>query len=221
MAKASKKKKITKEALLSKYTNYVLEHDTVPASVFKFCKDVKIDEDDFYNYFGSLESAAKYVWSAFHENTTSVLHKNKEYETYTNREKMLSYYYTFFEVLKLNRSYVLFSLKNHTTQNMLKHLEQFKGLRKQLKHFTSQLIEEGNEKRQLKITHHNSTIFSEAAWVQFLFILKYWMDDDSAGFEKTDVVIEKSVNTVFDVFETSPLESVIDLGKFLWKERMT
>ena len=46
------------------------------------------------------------------------------------------------------------------------------------------------------------------------------MEDSSPSFEKTDVVIEKSVRAIFDVFETTPLESVIDFGKFLWKDKM-
>lgn len=32
-------------------------------------------------------------------------------------------------------------------------------------------------------------------------------------------MIEKSVKAVLDVLDTTPLESVIDLGKFIWKER--
>jgi hypothetical protein len=63
-------------------------------------------------------------------------------------------------------------------------------------------------------------VFSEGAWLQFLFLLKFWMDDTSKGFEKTDVLIEKSVNTVVDLLDTKPLESLFDLGKFLWKEKM-
>lgn len=218
--KTSTKKAVTKPAIMSAYTHHVLEHGHEPNSVYKFCKEAQISEDDFYNLFGSLESIKKEVWNAFHKNTIDVLHKNKEYAAYANRDKMLSYYYTMFEILKLNRSYVLFTLRDHNNQNMLKSLEQLKGLRKHLKGFASELIDQGNENKQLKFTKHNTTIFSEGAWVQFLFILKYWMDDDSAGFEKTDVIIEKSVSTVFDVFETTPLESVIDLGKFLWKEKM-
>jgi hypothetical protein len=50
--------------------------------------------------------------------------------------------------------------------------------------------------------------------------MKYWMEDNSSSFEKTDVVIEKSVRAIFDVFETTPLESILDFGKFLWKEKM-
>jgi hypothetical protein len=45
------------------------------------------------------------------------------------------------------------------------------------------------------------------------------MDDTSKGFEKTDVLIEKSVNTVVGLLDTKQLENLFDLGKFLWKER--
>ena len=62
-------------------------------------------------------------------------------------------------------------------------------------------------------------LYAEGAWIQFLFLLKFWLDDTSKGFEKTDIMIEKSVKAVLDVLDTTPLESVIDLGKFIWKER--
>jgi len=72
--------------------------------------------------------------------------------------------------------------------------------------------------KKFSFTKHNTQVFSEAAWAQFLFILKFNLEDDSPGFEKTDVAIEKSINTVFDVFDHTPLENVIDFGKFLAKE---
>jgi hypothetical protein len=50
--------------------------------------------------------------------------------------------------------------------------------------------------------------------------MKFWLDDTSPSFEKTDIFIEKSVNTSFDVLNIQPLKSVIDLGKFLFKEKM-
>lgn len=62
-------------------------------------------------------------------------------------------------------------------------------------------------------------IFAEAVWIQFLFLLKFWANDNSPAFESTDVAIEKSVNTAFDVFDNTPLERIIDFGKFLWKEK--
>jgi hypothetical protein len=103
---------------------------------------------------------------------------------------------------------------------MLRDSGQLKGLRHNIKDFATVLINEANQAKNYKLTKRNPTIFSEGAWIQFLFLLKFWMEDASAGFEKTDVVIEKSVTTIFDVFENTPLDSLLDFGKFLYKEKM-
>jgi hypothetical protein len=46
------------------------------------------------------------------------------------------------------------------------------------------------------------------------------MKDSSTSFEKTDVFIEKSIHASFDLIDTKPIKSIIDLGKFLLKEKM-
>lgn len=212
----TKTKKITEDDIIVMYMDYVLEHDIVPKSVYKFCKSNNIEESTFYNSFGAIEGIQKAIWKKFYSNTEDLLHKNKEYEGFSNRNKMLTFFYTFFELLTLNRSYVLFALKEK--RGMLQNLEQLKGLRRSIKAFASDLIESGNADKNLKITKHNPRLFSEGAWLELLFVLKFWMDDSSPGFEKTDMVIEKSINTIFDVFDNTPLENIIDLGKFLYKE---
>ena len=221
MATAKKnttKKVLDKDKLISMYMDYVLEEEKRPRTVYKFCKENKIKEEEFYNFYGSFEGLQKGIWERFYEHTITVLHKSPESETFTNREKMLTFYYTFFEMLTANRSYVLFSLKEHESQ--LKNLQQLKGLRKRVKSFARDLIQDGNADKGVQALQQSEKIFSEAAWVQLMFLMKFWMDDNSAQFESTDVAIEKSVNTVFDVFDNTPLERVIDLGKFLWKEKM-
>lgn len=212
------KKSLSSDKLIALYMDYVLENEKTPKSVYKFCKDNKLKEDEFYNFFGSFESLQKGIWERFFEHTLKVLETSPEYHEFTNREKMLTFYYTFFEMLSANRSFVLFSLRQY--ESKLKNLEQLKGLRKQVKHFAQELIKEENETKNLKVLKQSEAIFSEAAWIQLMFLLNFWMDDNSAKFESTDVAIEKSVNTVFDVFDNTPLERVIDFGKFLWKEKM-
>jgi len=216
MATKSKAKKITEDEIIAMFMDYVLEHEQLPKSIYKFCKSNELTETEFYSFFGSFESLQKAVWTKFHTNTESLIHKDKAFEKLSNREKMLTYFYSFFELLALNRSYVLFVLKEDRT--LLKNLEQLKGLRKHIKAFATELIEDGNAEKSFKPTKHNTTLFSEGAWLQFLFVLKFWMNDDSAGFEKTDMAIEKSINTIFDVFDNTPLESIVDFGKFLYKE---
>ncbi|WP_430424552.1 TetR family transcriptional regulator C-terminal domain-containing protein [Maribacter litoralis] len=213
----AKAKKVTKDSIIAMFMDYVLEHEQFPKTVYKFCKENAIKESDFYLYFGSIETLKKGIWNVFYENTVNVIHKNAEYNGFTNRDKMLTFFYTFFEVLTLNRSYVLFVMEY--SNSPLKNLEQLKGLRKNVKDFTKGLISDGNQEKNLKITKHNPQLFSEGAWLQTLFLLNFWKSDESASFEKTDVAIEKSVNTIFDVFDNTPLENILDFGKFLYKEK--
>jgi len=212
------KEKITAQHIINVYMNYVLEHEQAPKSVYKFAKDNNFTEAEFYQFFGSFDGLKSAIWTTFFQMTMDLAHKNKDFESYGNQEKMLTFFYTFFELLTANRSYVLFTLKEHS--DMLKNMQQLSGLRKKIKVFATELIEDKNDEKQLKILKQPATIFSEGAWLQTVFILKFWMDDNSPAFEKTDLVIEKSVRAIFDVFATSPLESVIDFGKFLWKEKM-
>lgn len=213
---ATKTKKLTVEVLIAKYMDYVLEHEMVPKSIYKFCKVAEIKEEDFYLFYGSLASLQKGIWEQFFINIMHVMEKNEEFDAFSNKDKMLTFFFTFFEILTLNRSYVLFVLEQE--RNPMKNLEQLKGLRKDIKHFAKDLIEDGNLEKNSRITKHSPQLFSEGAWLQFMFILRFWMKDDSARFEKTDMAIEKSVNTIFDVFDNTPLENILDFGKFLYKE---
>ncbi|GAK74434.1 hypothetical protein JCM19296_12 [Nonlabens ulvanivorans] len=216
--KTATKKEITRHDVITAYMDYVLEHEITPKSVYKFAKDNNMSEAEFYNFFGNFDGLRKDIWNTFFTMTMDVAHKNEEYAHFSNREKMLTFFYTFFELLTLNRSYVLFTLKEN--QHMMNKMEQLKGLRKHVKGFAKELIQERNENKTNILLERSETIYSEGAWVQMLFLMKFWMDDDSAGFEKTDMAIEKSVNTIFDIFDNTPLDAVLDFGKFLWKERM-
>lgn len=211
------KKKITVDTIIAQYMEFVLEHERTPKSIYKFCKEHKMTEAEFYNCTGSFEALQQEIWNRFFDHSLALAHKNKAYESFSNQEKMLTFLYTFFELLTANRSYVLFALKE---QDIMKNMMQLKGLRSRVKEFAGGLIEEANSEKQLKILKQPISVFSEGAWLQTLFVMKYWMEDTSANFEKTDVVIEKSVRAIFDVFQTAPLESVLDFGKFLWKEKM-
>ncbi|WP_430908949.1 TetR family transcriptional regulator C-terminal domain-containing protein [Maribacter sp. 2-571] len=212
------KKKVTEDQIIAGYMDHVLMTEQIPTSIYKFAKELKIEESEFYSFFGSIEGLQKAIWIKFYENTESVMLKNKEYETFSNKEKMLTFFYSFFELMTLNRSYVLFALAHD--KNMMGAPSQLKDLKKHIVSFAKELIEDGNAEKASRLTQHNPKIFSEGAWLQFVFVLKFWMNDNSPGFEKTDMAIEKSINTIFDVFDNTPLENIIDFGKFLFKERM-
>ncbi|MCH1517319.1 MAG: TetR/AcrR family transcriptional regulator [Flavobacteriaceae bacterium] len=204
-----------KTDILAAYTQHALEHEAFPTSVYKFCKENKIEETDFYATYASLDSVKHAVWQAFYDNASSLLAKNESHDSLSRKDRLLTFFYTFFEVLLLNRSYVLFAL-NENAQPM-KNLGQLKQLRASVKDFATALIEEGNEDKS-RFTQNPTALFAEATWGQLIFLMKFWMNDNSASFEKTDALIEKSVTVAFEVFDNTRLDTLLDLGKFLWKE---
>lgn len=213
----SKKQLIDDDYIISKYMNDVLEHQATPKNVFSFCKTNAIEEADFYAFFGSFGNLRQAIWVKFFDNVKQTISKDKSYSGYTDKNKLLALYFSLFELLTLNRSYVLFSLKEN--EQGLKNLKDLKIFRDAFKAFINQIIAEHPKKDFVRIDKITKPVFSEGAWIQFLLLLRYWLEDSSKGFEKTDILIEKSVNTVVDLLDTKPLESLIDLGKFLWKEK--
>jgi hypothetical protein len=50
--------------------------------------------------------------------------------------------------------------------------------------------------------------------------MKFWLDDSSPAFEKTDIYIEKSIKATFELMNIAPIDSLIDFGKFIYKEKI-
>ncbi|MFA9190221.1 TetR family transcriptional regulator C-terminal domain-containing protein [Flavobacterium sp. FZUC8N2.13] len=214
---ATKKNKISKEAIVSMYMNYTLEHNEKPKSVYLFSKLNEFTETEFYNFFGNLESIEKEIYNVFLEKTIELLNKDANYESYDMKSKLLSFYFTFFELLTANRSYVSMNLKEG--KNQLKTLMLLSGLRTNFKKFIGDITTDEFRIQQEKIQEYQEKAIQESAWIQFLFTLKFWLEDGSQNFEKTDVYIEKSVKLSFELINIAPINSLIDFGKFIIKEK--
>ncbi|MCB0447384.1 MAG: TetR/AcrR family transcriptional regulator [Gelidibacter sp.] len=214
----AKKKTISEQDIISFYMDYVLEQNEQPKSVYAFAKTNNFEESKFYEYFGSFEGIEKHVFKAFFDNTIKVLHKSEDYQSFDAQNKLLSFYFTFFENLTANRSYVVYAL--HKYKNSMKGLTLLSELKKSFTHYIDDLDIETLDIKQEQIEKIQRRALQESAWLQLLLTMKFWMDDTSPSFEKTDIFIEKSVNTSFDVLNIVPLKSVIDFGKFIFKEKM-
>lgn len=214
----AKKKTISKEDIVSIYMEEVLEKGQKPKSVYHFAKENNFTEAEFYSFFGTLEGLEKEIFRLFFANTIDLLNKNSEYLEYDMKNKMLSFYFTFFEILTANRSYVLQSLK--FDRNPLKNLVQLTTLRNSFKEYVSEILTDDYRLEQEKLQKFQEKGIQESAWLQLMLTIKFWVDDESAAFEKTDIFIEKSVNASFELMNVTPLNHLIDLGKFLFKEKI-
>lgn len=214
---ATKKSTITKDKIVSLYMNYRLENNEKPKSVYLFAKTNGFTETEFYSFFGTIESVEKEIFTMFLDKTIELINRDPSYENYDMKSKILSFYFTFFELLSANRSYVVLSLKEH--KNQLKNLMQLSNLRIGFKNYISQILTDEVRTQNEKFQNIQEKAIQESSWIQFLLTMKFWMDDESPAFEKTDIYIEKSVKASFELMNIAPLDSLIDFGKFLFKEK--
>ncbi|TDQ09326.1 TetR family transcriptional regulator C-terminal domain-containing protein [Pedobacter metabolipauper] len=203
----------TAQQIKNGYIDYVLTHDEKPKSVYSFVKKLKISESEFYEFYASFESIEKTIWVEMTVETIDTLQQQEVWAEYSSRDKILAFFYSYVEVLKKQRSFIIYSLKS--AKNSLNTPDVLSGVKPIFEHFADDVINDGLESGELAQRKFLSKRYKDAVWLQFAFIVKFWVHDDSTGFEKTDEAIEKGINVTFDLFQHSPIDNLLDYGKFL------
>ena len=212
----SAKKKITQEQIISFYMDEVLSEETMAQSVYAFAKRHHFEESEFYQFFNGFDHLKEEIFAAFGNNTISIIQQSEGYQQYETQQKLLSFYFTFFELLTANRSYVMAQLSGN--KDKLSSLKSLGALRRVFVKYVTQLGVVQIDLKSDQLNKLKDKGVSESMWMQLLITLKFWMEDRSKGFEKTDIFIEKTIKAQFDLIDTTPVQSVFDLAKFLWKE---
>ncbi|MEP7258570.1 MAG: TetR family transcriptional regulator C-terminal domain-containing protein [Flavitalea sp.] len=205
------------ERIVKAYIDYLLNNGAAPPSVFKFCDELGISEEEFYNYFGSFEGLERAIWKGFIERTINKLNADEPFQTFSAREKLLTFYYAFFEELKQERSFALLQLKKHRSLELVPDfLKDFKAV---YISFVDIIINTGKANGEIARRPLIDKKYPSALWFHMAFLLVFWKDDNSAGFESTDAAIEKSVGLAFEFIGKGAVDSVIDFAKFLYQAR--
>ncbi|RVT98185.1 TetR/AcrR family transcriptional regulator [Mucilaginibacter limnophilus] len=206
---------VTTESIQTAYIDYVLTEGAQPKSVYIFAKQNEMSEEEFYRFYGSFNALEQHIWGDLATKALLEVGTQEIWPQYTAREKALSFFYAFFELLKSSRSFAVYSLsKQPKGLGSPVVLDQLKTV---FDGFAGEILNQGLESGELSDRKYFAKRYKDALWVQFGFVLNFWIQDNSAGFEKTDEAIEKGLNVTFDLFERSPIDNLIDYGKFLYQ----
>lgn len=216
MATTKKKPEISADLIVAAYTDYCLTHHKKPNSVYEFAKQNNMEESDFYKFFASFELIEKNYFVTMFNYTLELLQKNQNYANYQSADQLSAFFFTFFEMATANRSFVMYLLKSD--KGLMQNAGKLQNMRKLYLEYALTVLEKPIKIEQETVVKVQDKILQEASWLQFMSILNFWMKDESNSFEKTDVFIEKSVKASFDLAYNIPTQSILDFGKFLWKE---
>lgn len=203
-----------KDEILKAYSNFVLEKNRRPESVYSFTKSVEIEENEFYNHFSVFEELEQEILNSFVQNAVDLTTKEQKKDSEGPKESLLTFYFTLAEVLKANRSLVKFILP--LEKGELMRFRSLKLGKRTFLKFVDSLQVDAMALSFIPNEKFRDKAIASGAWLQFCSIVLYWLKDDSKGFEKTDLFIEKSLRLSFDLTESRAVESFIDLGKFMF-----
>jgi hypothetical protein len=210
--------KASDEKIKSAYIQYLLTEGKQPVSIYKFCLDNGLTEDEFYTHFGSFEGLDRNIWKGFIDKTTSRLVADKSFHGFSSREKVLAFYYTLLEELRGNRSFVLQQLGQTRKLELVPGF--LKSFRESFEAFFTTLMNEGKTSGEVATRPYLDKKYPQLFWMHLSFILTFWKEDESAGFEKTDAAVEKSVNLAFDLIGKGAVDAALDFGKFLYQNKI-
>jgi hypothetical protein len=161
----------TAQQIRNAYLDYVLTNDEKPKLVYIFVKKLKITEADFYQFFSSFESIEKTIWFELTFETINKIKEQEVWPQYTAREKMLSFFYSYLENLKNERSFVIYSLKNH--RGKFSTPDVLAGVKPIFENFAQEIIEEGLDSGERAERRFLSKRYKDALWIQFAFIVNF------------------------------------------------
>ncbi len=210
-----KQKGAGKVEIITAYRKMLLKEGKEPSSVFTFCEAIGLKEEEFYQFFGSFDAIQNGIWRIYIQSVASRLQLDKNYPDFSIREKILAFYFTLAEVLREDRSFALLTLKDW--KNPAITPKAIKGFKNAFEEWLAPVLNEGKQSGEIARRPLLDNQYDSLFWLHLIFILQFWANDDSAGFEKTDAAIEKSVNLAFDLIGKGVLDNALDFGKFLYQ----
>ena len=205
------------EQIKKEYVRYALTHQEL-ISIFNFCEKIEISEDDFYANFNSFKSLENAIWKDFILKTIAILEEDETYQEYSAREKTLAFFYTFIEVLKANRSFVLMRL-THFDYKKLSFPSFLIDFNKEFNRYAKEIIKYAHTTGEIAPTPIISTQYSHVFNINCMYILKVWLNDESDNYQTTDAAIEKTINLLFELLHGGIIEGFVDLIKFAYQHK--
>lgn len=213
-----KAKQMNKATWMEWYSDYLLTNGKRPENVYMFARAHKSSEASFYTFFPDFERLEQSYLPHFFDKSLELVRQIEHFSAMPAKEQLLNLYFILLENFTLNRSLVLMLLGDGAVQRY----SILKELKRSHREFIQTLSFSGNdlfEKASEKIKQWGGRSKEELLWLHFLSVIDFWRKDRSPGFEKTDIYIEKTIDTGFDLADNPLMNKFLDLGRFLWKEK--
>ena len=209
-----------RQRIRQQFLDHYLTTGQYPVSIYAFAKQLGITEADFYKYYASFASIESEVWTEMIESSIATLLGDPAFAGYSFNEKLLSFYFTFFEQAKGFRSFIMLSSKPVGASRLMPGIPTgMRPFKKRFESFIDGILNEGFDKGEVVARSFISDRYTGGLWMQFNSLIRFWANDASPEFEDTDAAIEKSVRLSAQLMGDNVFDAAADLVKFFVQRR--
>lgn len=172
---------------------------------YTIAKKAEITEKEFFELFSTADDVGRKIWTNLGDSVIEALSGSELYNSYPPRQKILSYYFTFFEVALNERTFI------ERTWNNGKLTRAYKD---KFKIFIGDIVQEGIANEDIKERLSLSNYYPEALWELHQKLVGFWLKDSSDKFVETEKAIEMFSRIPLELMGPNLLDSVFETVKF-------
>lgn len=202
----------TRDRAIDTLMQHWREHGRAPESVYAFCRGLGIDEREFFATFASLEAVESAFWRRMVERVAAAVEAGDEWIGFSARARLLSFLYAFFEAALAERSLFLVRLR---PQRVIGRPAFLRGFEEAFEGFADKVIAHGRFTGEIADRGPLLKGYPRVFYTHLRGCVDFYVRDESAGFERTDAFIEKTVALAFDLIGPQAVDSAADLLRFL------
>lgn len=203
--------------LRKEFKLHLLRTGETPVTVYAFCEQLGKEESEFYKHYGSFKAIEKDIWNEMFRKVEGILNQDENYGHYSSYEKWLSFMYTFIEILKENRSYVMLRCEGLERKEFRPWF--MEGMRGLFKEYIKEIIGSGLETEEIASRPIITDRYHEVLWAQILYVIRVWVYDESEEFQVTDAAVEKTSVLLFELMKKGPIDMLVDFVKFAYQHK--
>lgn len=203
-----------KSRIIQAYKDLSVENGRFPVSILAVCTEAGVERPDFGRHYSNLAEVQEAIWQDYFLSTINAIEASEPYAEYMVREKLLAFYFTFFEELGDDRDFVVMFADQMGVWNYNPRC--LTSLKPLFLAFVAELVEEGKMVEEVAERYVMGGDYPGWHWPQLLYLINFWMNDKSEAYARTDMAIEKAVNFGFDVMGRNVFDSAFDLARFMF-----
>jgi len=174
-------------------------------NAFTLSKKVDISEQEFYQYFTTTDDIGRKIWANIGNEVIKKLSDSESFHNYSAREKVLTYYFTFFEVALGQRIFIEASI------SQAKLLKTYK---ENFKQFIGDIVQEGIANDEIKERLTLSNYYPDVLWELHVKLINFWLEDTSENFIETDKAIEIYSKLPLELMGHNVFDSFLETVRF-------